>query len=238
MRGPGRWEGVVIGVALLLPSLITYLYFVVLAQRPAEWQQTAYGVGKTMQFLLPVIWVLAVQRDGTRWGLPPLVGGRRGLAFGLLVMLGTWFAYQWILQPFGWLDEAGPQVQQKVRGFGVGSIWAYAALTLFYSAVHSGLEEYYWRWFVFDRLRHVTRLPWAILLSSLGFMAHHVIVLGFFFGWQSPLTYLLSGAVAVGGAFWAWLYDRTGSLAGPWLSHALVDVGIFVVGFDIVRNAL
>ena len=41
---------------------------------------------------------------------------------------------------------------------------------------------------------------------SLGFMAHHVVLLATFFGWDSPLAYLFSLAIAVGGAFWAWLY--------------------------------
>ena len=77
-----------------------------------------------------------------------------------------------------------------------------------------------------------------MLISSLGFMAHHVIVLGFYFGWHSPWVYLLSLAVAIGGAFWAWLYDRTGSLAGPWLSHMLVDAGIFAVGYRMIGQML
>ena len=49
---------------------------------------------------------------------------------------------------------------------------------------------------------------------------------------------LLSAAVAIGGAFWAWLYERSGSLVGPWMSHLLVDAGIFLVGFDLVRGML
>ena len=30
------------------------------------------------------------------------------------------------------------------------------------------------------------------------------------------------------GAAWAWIYHRSGSLLGPWLSHLLIDAGIFV----------
>jgi membrane protease YdiL (CAAX protease family) len=143
-----------------------------------------------------------------------------------------------LLKPQGWLDAGSTQIVDKVRGFGVGTFWSYAALAAFYSLFHSGLEEYYWRWFVFRQLRQrVSPMP-AILISSLGFMAHHVIVLGFYFGWSNPLAYVLSLSVAVGGAFWAWLYERTNSLTGPWLSHMLVDAAIFVVGYDIVRHTL
>ena len=75
-----------------------------------------------------------------------------------------------------------------------------------------------------------------IVISSVGFMAHHVILLSVYFGWGSPLTYLFSLAVAVGGAFWAWLFAASRSLLGPWLSHMLVDAAIFLIGYDLVRG--
>jgi membrane protease YdiL (CAAX protease family) len=99
------------------------------------------------------------------------------------------------------------------------------------------LEEYYWRWFVFARLRKLTTLPNAIVISSLGFMAHHVIVLSHYFGGLSFLSCFFSLGVAIGGVVWSWLYARTHSLWGSWLSHALVDAGIFLVGFDLVKSA-
>ena len=76
----------------------------------------------------------------------------------------------------------------------------------------------------------------AVVVSSLAFMTHHVILLATYFGWGSPWTYFFSACVAVGGALWAWLYERTGSLYGPWLSHVVVDAAIFVVGYDMARG--
>ena len=38
----------------------------------------------------------------------------------------------------------------------------------------------------------------------------------------------------LGGAVWAWIYHRSGSVWPCWLSHALVDVGVMAVGFDMV----
>ena len=43
-----------------------------------------------------------------------------------------------------------------------------------------------------------------------------------------------SASVAIGGAVWAWLYDRSGSLLGPWLSHILIDAAIFIIGYDLI----
>ncbi len=48
------------------------------------------------------------------------------------------------------------------------------------------------------------------------------------------MTYLFSLAVAVGGVIWAWMYEKTGSLYGPRVSHALVDTVIFIVGYDLL----
>src|SRR5271156_4434463 len=96
------------------------------------------------------------------------------------------------------------------------------------SSVHALLEEYYWRWFLFGGLRRFMPVSWAVVLSSLAFAAHHVILLASFFGGISWATILFSLCVGVGGAAWAWIYHRSGSLLGPWLSHVLIDTGIFV----------
>jgi len=63
-----------------------------------------------------------------------------------------------------------------------------------------------------------------------------VLVLGFYFGFTNPATYVLASCIAIGGAAWAWLYQRSGSLVGSWLSHMLVDAAIFVIGYDLVRG--
>lgn len=232
------WNGAAVVFALLLPSLVTWVYFVVLARFPASLQQSAYGLGKGLQFLFPVFWWVAVQRRRLVWQLPRGPGWMAGCLSGLAILAATWVLYVSVLEPQAVFASAEAPILNKVRGFGVRSVWTYDALGAFYSLIHSGLEEYYWRWFVFGQLRERTTRGRAVLISSLGFMAHHVIVLGFYFGWHSPWVYLLSLAVAIGGAFWAWLYDRTGSLAGPWLSHMLVDAGIFAVGYRIVGHAL
>ena len=74
----------------------------------------------------------------------------------------------------------------------------------------------------------------SVALSSLAFMAHHVVVLWVYLpgGWWTAVV-PFSLCVAGGGAVWAWLYDRTGSLYAPWVSHLLVDAAIFLIGYDL-----
>jgi membrane protease YdiL (CAAX protease family) len=222
-------------VSLVLPTLVTWLYFVALDGQPAFWQQGAYTVGKAIQFGLPVIWVFFVLRQRPQFQWPSKIGLVLGLAFGLAVMGAMVALYYGWLKPAGLFEGPASEVRRKVASFGVNSAASYVALATFYSLVHSLLEEYYWRWFVFGHGCRNLTLPVGVAVSSAGFSAHHVLVLGNYFGYGSPLTWLFTLAIVIGGAFWAWLYRRTGSLAGPWLSHALVDATIFVIGWDLVR---
>lgn len=224
--------------ALVYPSLLTLVYFVLAAELPTVVQQTIYLVGKLLQFVFPAVWVLLVLRLSAGSGAPAYRGVASGLAFGAVVAAAMLTAYQLWFAPAGYLAPMAPILQEKLGGFGVASIATYAALSVFYSLVHSALEEYYWRWFVYARLRSFLSTWPAIIISSLGFAAHHVIVLAVYFGPSHPLTILFSLSVAVGGLFWAWLYERSGSLWGPWLSHLLVDAAIFIIGYSLVAQWL
>jgi membrane protease YdiL (CAAX protease family) len=237
-----RREQLALAFGILFPTLVTWVYFVALDGSAPALQQSAYSIGKALQFLFPLVWVFAISRDLLR---SPALGPSAmrfstsiaiGIAFGLLIAgvgLATYFLY---LKPAGLFESAAGEVREKIKGLGLASFAAYLALAVFYSLVHSLLEEYYWRWFVFGRLTRITSLPWAFALSSLGFMAHHVLLLATYFGWDSPATYLLSAGVAIGGLAWAWLYRQSGSLIGPWISHALVDAFIFALGYDLLRT--
>ncbi|RIK76709.1 MAG: hypothetical protein DCC67_13525 [Planctomycetota bacterium] len=246
--------------ALLLPSLITWLYFYRAAGASPAVQLAVFNVVKVLQFAFPLVWALAVERQRLAWRPPHGRGVAFGLAFGAAVGAATLGLYYGFLQDRKLLAAASGEISAKVQGWGLQYVWQYVALGVFYSLLHALLEEYYWRWFVFGRLRrglaadaeHLAgrgaapgraseagvRLGAAIALSSLGFMAHHVLVLGKYFGFGSPATWFFSGCVAAGGAVWAWLYHRTGSLLGPWLSHLLVDAAIFWVGYDLLRGVL
>lgn len=158
-----------------------------------------------------------------------------GLLFGLAVaavMLGAYFGG---LRGSSLLRNTPARLQQKLHEVGMDTPARYAVLAVFIVAAHSLLEEYYWRWFVFGGLRQFLSVAPAMVLSSLAFMAHHVVVLYVYLPgqlWSAVLPFAL--AIAVGGAVWAWLYDRGGSLWAPWLSHLLVDAAIFAIGWDLL----
>lgn len=250
-----RWpDGVAVLLAMVFPTVLTWVYFVVLvgpteptgsfpngpaispvAEGAGGWQPVAYAVGKSIQFLFPVFWVLAIQRSRITWPRPRVAGLAAGLAFGLVVFVAALSAYHRGVKSAGFFQAARGEIASKLLHFGIRGPAAYFAMAAFYCVVHSFLEEYYWRWFVFGQLRRLVPTVAAVVLSSVAFMAHHVILLAAYFGWSSPVTYVFSLGVAIGGAFWAWLFSRSGSLYGPWLSHLLADAAIFAVGYDLVR---
>jgi membrane protease YdiL (CAAX protease family) len=226
----------VIVIALALPTAVTWVYFILLNGADKQLQQTAYAIGKLIQFTLPVVWVCLIKRERQQLRLPSAWSIAVGIVFGLIIAAAMQVIYYSVPQVF---DAPAAEVRKKVESFGIGSPVAFVLFAVFVSAIHSLLEEYYWRWFAFGQLARGCRLPIAIAISSIAFAAHHVLVLGLYFGYSGatwPLTWLFSLAIVIGGAFWAWLYHRSDSLVAPWLSHILIDAAIFAIGYKMVMS--
>ena len=233
-----RW---VLAVAMVLPSAAAVIYFVVLGAPAADGRQVnplmqaAYAASKVVQFALPAVWLFFADPTALRPRRPSLRGLPTGIAFGLGVAALIVGMYE------GWLGRSAvfaglaDRVRDKMTESGVGTPVRYVVFAGLLSAVHSLLEEYYWRWFVYGRLRlHLPPAP-AVSIAGAAFMAHHIVILSVFFpGWFWQAVVPLSLGIAVGGIVWAWLYERSGSLVGPWASHLIVDAALMWVGYDLV----
>lgn len=228
------WTGV--GIALLLPTIVTLAFFVYAPRYIPDSQWPTYVLMKCVEFAFPIAWVLWVLRERIQLWRPRWSGIALGVAFGLLVAVTTWLVYHYLLSGTEDFREAVTKVRDKVQGFGIDRPWKFALFGAFYSLNHALLEEYYFRWFLFGQLRRLVPLWPAVFISGFGFMLHHVPILGVFFKWDPLPTVFFSLSVAVGGIFWAWLYDHSKSIAGPCLSHLLVDAGIFLVGFEMMHG--
>jgi len=221
--------------ALCFPTLLTAIYFVVLADRPSIVLQTVYSVGKLVQFGFPAVWILLICKEKFSMPVMHKRGLVEGFGFGVLTASAMFGLYWLILKPSGFFEGPGQAVREKVLSLGMDQPWKFILLAVFYSLVHSLLEEYYWRWFVFRELRKLSGFLVSLVVSSVGFAAHHVVLLAVFFGWDSPATWLFSFSICCGGAVWAMIYERSKSIYGPWLSHLLADAAIFLIGYDLVR---
>jgi membrane protease YdiL (CAAX protease family) len=220
--------------AMIFPTVMTWWYFRELAGGgESRGQQLAYGVGKVIQFTFPVVF-LWITVGWPRPGRPHFAGLAWGLAFGLIVAAAMLALYCCVLRDSVLFQGTADLVRGKLVELGAATPARYLGLAAFVVLGHSLLEEYYWRWFVFGRLRYLLPLGLAITLSSLAFMSHHVVVLAVYFPdrfWVATVP--LSLGVAIGGALWAWLYNRTGSIWSPWLSHLIIDAAIFAIGWDL-----
>ena len=113
--------------AMLFPSFVTWLYFTALGGHSAAVQQSAYSVGKLIQFAFPLFWVLLICRESLRWTWPRGCGMGASIGFGLLVLAAMLVLYHFVLKPSGYFTGPGEEIRGKLVGFGFDSFWKYAA---------------------------------------------------------------------------------------------------------------
>ena len=226
-------------LAMCFPAGMTWVYFVALAppigSTPGYGVLAVYVLSKVVQFGSSLVYVWIFERRRLSPSLPNFAGLAPGLGFGLLAGAAILLLYFGALRGTHYLAQLPANLELKLGSFHATTPFRYILLAVFLSVAHSLMEEYYWRWFVFGELRREMRCAPAILLSSLAFMFHHVIVMAVYMPnrfWTGALP--LSMGVAVGGAAWAWLYARTGSIYSCWLSHLIIDAALMVVGYDLV----
>ena len=219
---------VLVGVipALFVPFLGAILYFVLLAD--SGWGKAAYTATKLFTLIWPVIAMLTIERRPIRWGRLDWPRHTRAIPLGVMFGIGSaalmLVAYHWT--PLGQtVRNCGQGISEKTESLGIRD--HFLLFGVFMSVGHSLLEEYYWRWFVFGRLRVVTRPAAAYLISGIAFAGHHYIILGSFLpAWVALLMGTCVGAV---GIVWAWMYQRQRSLLGCWLAHLAADAIIIYV---------
>jgi len=218
---------------MLLPFLASLLYYVLLAGHPVA--MAIYTATKVFTIVWPIIAVVMIEQDPIWLGAVKVRKHVASLPMGLvtgLLIAGV------IIGGYGWtslgdyVDGFTGEITLKVEQMGIGDPVRYIVFCTFLAGLHSLIEEFFWRWYVFGRLVRVMPAGWAGLLASLAFAGHHYVVLGCYF---SPTGTLVFGTgVGIGGALWCWMLRRQKTLLGCWLSHALVDVAVFAVGYRIV----
>lgn len=233
-----NWSALLL--AMCFPSVMAWVYFEALAVPPDVRSAAAapgfavlaaYYVAKVVQFGFPILWVWRYEPGRVQFGKPSVRGLTLGAAFGLAVGGALLALYFGALRGSSLLARTPELLRAKLDDFHANTPLQFVLLAVFILAIHSFLEEYYYRWFIFGGLKdHLAVVP-AVLVSSLAFMGHHVIVLANYVPLGPTLGFSL--CIAIGGAVWAWLYHVSGSLTAPWLSHLLIDTAIMVVGYDL-----
>src|SRR5947209_1216944 len=140
---------------MTFPTFMAWIYFVVLAggegANPAV--PAAYSAGKAIQFLFPAVYVWLTARDRLRPRAPTGGGLLVGLGFGLLVAAAGFGLYAVLRRHTDAFADTPALVMGVLQKFGMTSPGRYLAFAAAFCVVHSLMEEYYWRWFVFGWLR-------------------------------------------------------------------------------------
>jgi len=219
--------------ALVIPFAASVLYFVVLGDSPVA--RLAYAAAKVFTIAWPLIAVYLVERRPRP--APALDRGRHvralplGLLTGAIIGGAILLAYR-VPSLHAYAVGFAPEIRAKLSDLGIETRAAYLAFCAFLALAHSLIEEFYWRWYAFGSLVRVWPFGISLAIASLAFAGHHYVVLGCYFNFVGALIF--GTCVGVGGALWSAMFHRERTLAGVWLSHALVDAAIFTVGYDIV----
>ncbi|MEM9914894.1 MAG: CPBP family intramembrane glutamic endopeptidase [Planctomycetota bacterium] len=203
----------------------------------AAWAKIAFGFAKVMLMLAPLIWLIKVEKVKPRipkWEKFPFGPGMLGAhVTGVLIFVIIAGAYYGFAK--AWIDT-GPMLE-KVQQMGLDNIWLYLAGALYWCTINSLLEEYFWRWFIFSRLRDVlpataAGVAGAVVIAGLLFMAHHVVALKVYFDWN--VTVLGSLGCFIGGVTWSILYLKTKNIYTAYVSHVYPDLIIFYIGWELI----
>lgn len=198
----------------------------------ATWARVLFMLSKLWLVVFPICWHVLVDVNHLS-GSPPLRGGLRvGAVLGVL-LAGLVFAAYALACRWGWIDAA--MVAERAARTGLDRKGVYIAGMIYWIAVNSVIEEYVWRWFVFRKFEGLFGGGVAVLFSALAFTAHHVLALAAQFDLR--MTVVASIGVFVGGAIWSGLYLRYRSVWPGYISHALVDIPIFVIGWRLIFGA-
>ena len=179
-------------------------------------------------FLLPAVWHVFV--DGRKLSLSPARNGGFLVSAGLGVLMSLFIVGGYLLFGKQLID---PQlIKDMAESTGLADLKVYLAGVAYWVLVNSVLEEYVWRWFAVSRCQRFMSNRMAILAAAFAFTIHHVIAMQVYFNWF--VTAAASLGVFIGGVVWSWCYVRYRSIWPGYVSHAIVDVAVFAVGYHLI----
>jgi len=220
-------------LAMVEPSAAALFYFVLLSG--SRFAVMVFAAAKVFLLIWPALAAKLLEKQNfypskTDWSkhaksIP--LGAVSGLLMALVILAGFQFT-----DLGGIVYQNSDVIRSKAKDMKI--INHFLMFSLLICLGHSLLEEYYWRWYVYGRLRKLVRPPVAYFGASLAFAGHHYIILGAFF--STGLTAALGTCVALGGGLWCWLFQRHNSIIGCWISHMMADGAIFYVGYQVIYS--
>jgi membrane protease YdiL (CAAX protease family) len=217
----------------ILPFLASLLYF--LPKDPPPYFMALIGLTKAFLFFAPfLLWSVLKIPDSWKSFPRTLFSkniGRQiviGICVGLVMTAAVLGSFYFISDERR--AEALSRIAQKISTLKIREHFYFYAFLM--SVVHSLLEEFYWRFFIFSAWksalgnRAFSALPHFI--AGLAFTLHHFTVTVFYFDLAFGL--LLGLGVLGAGLIWTYIFEKERSLLGVWISHIIVDIALMSVG--------
>lgn len=229
-----KHQRALIALALILPAPLIgvtssfYLPPLQSANGEIEIGKAIWLLAKIWLIVLPVVWLLYVDRGKLSWSPTNMKGIVTGLVASIPVggvLLGTYF-----LAKDSLIDPTG--AKQIIIDLGISSPANFLIFASAMSLFNSLMEEYVWRWFVFTKFKVLFGAKPAIVLSAIFFTVHHVIIMESLGSiW---IVFLGSIGLFTGGVIWAWLYNKYNSIWPGWICHVAADTAIMWIGWCII----
>ena len=219
-------------MALVVP-VPTISVIAMLFEFPGTTGKIIAAACKLWLVLLPLVWLVKIEKQRPRVAKPPRNGMVAGVISGAIIlgaMLGTYLLLRHAID----LES----LREKAAATGFAQLGAYIGIFVYIVAVNSLLEEYVWRWFICRQLETVigTGSRWARSAAVAGaaamFTIHHVFALAAWVDWRFNALACLG--VFVGAAVWSWLYLRYRSIWPAYVSHVFADVAVFIMGYQLI----
>lgn len=219
------------GSALLAIVLITAAASIGIAAKlfvPGFTGQLLLAFTRIWMLVLPLIWVRWIDRTEYKISRPNRSELQTGIGLGLLMFAVILIAYGSIGQHLIQVD----QIRSKAEQIGLRTPSIYLAGAFYFTVINSLVEEYVWRWFVYQQCERLNR-DRAVWLAAFCFTLHHSIAL-IAYTQSGLVTILGSIAVFVAGAIWSKCYLTYRSIWSGYISHLLADLAIAIVGWHLL----
>jgi membrane protease YdiL (CAAX protease family) len=187
-----------------------------------------FAASKLWILLVPIIWVAFVEKGKFSISKPKHGGFAVAAGLGVL-MSGFIFAAYAAFGPL-LIDPAG--IKEMAAEVGLANRYVYLGAAAYWILINSVLEEYVWRWFVVKQCSAFMSKWGAIALSAACFTIHHIVAMQIYFSW--PVTIIASLGIFIAGAIWSWCYLKYKSIWPGYISHAIVDIAVFTIGYILI----
>jgi len=178
--------------------------------------------------LIPLFWLLVIEKQKLSCSRPRCGGLTVGAALGIFISIIIVIMYaatgRFCIQP--------QMLKQMASKIGLTNPYIYLAAAAYWILLNSLLEEYVWRWFVVKQCRLFMTPLAAIIISAIFFTLHHIIAMQIYLNWL--LVTIASMGIFSAAALWSWCYLRYQSIWPGYLSHAIVDITVFAIGYHLI----